>query len=91
MDKQNYYKELLKSRKEILSLDEKTELAKREVKTIFFLLKNFYNYEIALENKKMKVLDLGCGDQFIKESLEANNCEYKGYDIQDLDLKKINF
>ena len=36
----------------------------------------------------MKVLDLGCGDQFIKESLEANNCEYKGYDIQDLDLEK---
>ena len=40
MDKQNYYKELLKSRKEILSLDEKTELAKRELK-LFFLIKKF--------------------------------------------------
>ncbi len=36
MDKQNYYKQLVKSRKEILSKDEKEELADREVKTIFF-------------------------------------------------------
>ena len=88
MDKQNYYKQLVKSRKQILSSDEKTEFAKREVKTIFFLLKNFYNYDITKENNKIKVLDLGCGDQFIKESLETNNCEYEGYDIQDLDLDK---
>ena len=45
MDKQNYYKQLVKSRKQILSSDEKTEFAKREVKTIFFLFKNFYNYD----------------------------------------------
>ena len=38
MDKQNYYKQLIKSREEILSPDEKAELARREVKTIFFLL-----------------------------------------------------
>ena len=88
MDKQNYYKQLVKSRKQILSSDEKTEFAKREVKTIFFLLKNFYNYDITKQNNKIKVLDLGCGDQFIKESLETNNCEYEGYDIQDLDLDK---
>ena len=37
---------------------------------------------------KLEFLDLGCGDQFIKEPLEINNCEYKGYDIQDLDLEK---
>ena len=39
MDKQNYYNQLIKSRKEILSPDEKAELARREVKTIFFYLK----------------------------------------------------
>ena len=92
MDKQNYYKELLKSRKEILSLDEKTELAKREVKTIFFLLKNFYNYEIALENKKMKVLDLGCGGGLISEGLSKIGANVTGIDFikENIDIAKIH-
>jgi len=88
MDKQNYYKQLVKSRKEILSKDEKEELADREVKTIFFLLKNFFSFDKKYFQKKIKVLDLGCGDKFIKNPLENNNCEYKGYDIEDLDLEK---
>ena len=87
MDKKNYLKKIVESRKEKLSSHEKKVFADREVKTIFFLLKNFFNFEITT-NQKLKILDLGCGDKFIKEPLEANNCEYKGYDIQDLDLEK---
>ena len=87
MDKKNYLKKLVESRNEKLSTDEKSELANREVKTIFFLLKNFFNYEIK-KKVKIKVLDLGCGDKFIKEPLEINNCEYTGYDIQDLNLEQ---
>ncbi len=87
MDKKNYLKKLVESRNKKLSVDEKSAFANREVITIFFLLKNFFNYEIN-KKEKIKVLDLGCGDKFIKEPLEINNCEYKGYDIQDLNLEK---
>ena len=41
MDKKNYLKKLVETRNEKLSTDEKGELANREVKTIFFLLKHF--------------------------------------------------
>ena len=52
MDKQNYYKQLVKSRKEILSKDEK-ELADREVKTIFFT-KKFFSFDKKYFQKKSK-------------------------------------
>ncbi len=87
MDKKNYLRKIVESRKQKLSHNEKKIFAEREVKTIFFLLKHFFNFEI-LNEKKLKVLDLGCGDKFIKEPFEISNCEYKGYDIQDLDLEK---
>ena len=42
MDKKNYLKKLVESRNEKLSTDEKSELANREVKTIFFFVKKFF-------------------------------------------------
>ena len=89
MDKKKYLQNLISAREKKLSKDEKTFLAEREVKTIFFLLKNFYKYSLEKsKNNNFKVLDLGCGDKFIKQPLNNLNCDYSGYDIEDLDLDK---
>ena len=86
-DKKEYLKYLKKNRLFNFEEKEKDVFAKREVDTLFFLLKNFYKYSFE-DNNKLKIVDLGCGDKFIKKPLEDLNHLYNGYDIEDLDLEK---
>ena len=62
------------------------ELAKREVETLFFLIAEFY--KIKFIDKDLKVVDIGCGDQFLKTHFEYRNFKYYGYDINNLDIEK---
>lgn len=86
-DKKKYLENLKKNRSFNFNEEEKEVFAKREVDTLFFLLKNFYNFELK-SDEKLKVVDLGCGDKFIQKPLEDLNYIYNGYDIDDLDLEK---
>ena len=61
--------------------------AHREVKTIKFILKEFFNFELV---EGMNVLDLGSGDRFLKNEFESKGIIYKDYDINNIDFEKIN-
>lgn len=63
-------------------------LAKREFDTITFLLKEFCNFEL---KKGFKVLDLGSGDQFLKNEFEKKEILYFSRDIEDLDFEIDKF
>lgn len=86
MKPEKYFDSIIKNRDKDRNPDISDELAKREVDTIFFLLKNFYN--ISYNDKSYKVVDIGCGDGYLKKYFEKRNFEYIGYDIQDLDIEK---
>ncbi len=86
MKPEKYFDKVIKNRGKDRDSDISDELAKREVDTIFFLLKNFYN--IDYNNKSYKVVDIGCGDGYLKKYFEEKNFEYIGYDIQDLNIEK---
>jgi len=63
---------------------DRVSLAKREIETLE-ILKEITNGDFLHENSS--VLDLGCGDQFLKQELQKKNIEYLGFDIQDLNLE----
>ena len=86
MKPNKYFSNIIKNRGEDRDNDIPELLAKREVETIFFLLKTFYNIEY--EDSNYKVVDIGCGDGYLKKYFEEKNFEYKGYDIEDLDIEK---
>jgi len=64
------------------------ELANNEVSTILYLIKNLFNFEI---KKELKVLDVGCGDKFLKESFESKGLLYQGIDIDVIDFNNDEF
>lgn len=63
-------------------------MAKREFDTITYLLKIFSNFEL---KKGFKVLDLGSGDQFLKNEFKKKEILYFSLDIKDLDFEKDKF
>ena len=65
-------------------------LAEREYKTISYLLKVFYNFEL---KKGSSILDLGSGDQFLRNEFSKREISYFSLDINDLDFEndKFNF
>jgi SAM-dependent methyltransferase len=63
-------------------------LAKREFNTITYLLKVFSNFEL---KKGFRVLDLGSGDQFLKNEFDKRGIIYFSRDIKDLDFEKDKF
>ena len=63
-------------------------MAKREFDTITYLLKIFSNFDL---KKGFKVLDLGSGDQFLKNEFEKREILYFSLDIKDLDFEKDKF
>ena len=62
--------------------------AERELYTIQFLLREFYGFNL---NKGHKILDLGSGDNFLKDSIISREISYSSLDIEDLDFEKDNF
>jgi len=64
------------------------ELANNEVNTILYLLKNFFNFEA---KNKLKILDVGCGDKFLKEPFEKKGFLYEGIDIDTIDFNNEKF
>ena len=64
------------------------ELANNEVNTILYLIKNFFNFEI---KKELKVLDVGCGDKFLKDPFEKKGLLYQGIDIDIIDFNNDEF
>jgi len=63
-------------------------LAEREFKTISYLLKVFYNFEL---KKGSSILDLGSGDQFLRNEFSKREISYFSLDINDLDFEKDKF
>ena len=83
----NYYKQ----RNKIIhkqSTRTRDELANNEVNTILYLIKNFFNFDI---KKKLKILDVGCGDKFLKEPFEKKGFLYQGLDIDIIDFNNDQF
>ncbi len=68
--------------------DNRSLLAKRDVDTIIYLLKAFYDFEL---KKGSSILDLGSGDEFLKNEFIKKEIKYYGLDIKDLDFDKDNF
>lgn len=63
-------------------------MASREFDTLSYLLKVFYNYEL---KKGSRVLDLGSGDQFLKDEFEKREILYNSLDITDLNFETDKF
>ncbi len=63
-------------------------LGHREILTLNFLIKNFYNHKL---NNNLNILDLGSGDKFLKKPIEENCNKYFNLDIEDLDFERDNF
>ena len=81
-----YFENIIKDRSKERDTDISDELAKREVDTIFFLLKKFYG--IVFTGTTNTVVDIGCGDGYLGKFFEKRGFSYKGYDIDDLDIEK---
>lgn len=79
--KETYYKKNFLE-KEFNS--ERTIMAEREIQTFSTLLQLSNGLNLDEINT---VVDLGCGDKFLKKSLEAHNISYQGYDVNDLNLE----
>ena len=83
----NYYSK----RNKIISKEStrsREELANNEVNTILYLIKNFYNFD---KKNKLKVLDVGCGDKFLKVPFEKKGFLYQGIDIDIIDFNNEQF
>jgi len=63
-------------------------MAEREFDTITYLLRVFFSFEL---KKGCSILDLGSGDQFLKEEFEKRKISYSSLDIKDLDFEKDKF
>ena len=86
MSDKNYYKKIIESRNSLRSQKISDELAEREVFTLFKLLRHFYNK--SYDNQNNIVVDVGCGDTYLKNFFEKKNFVYKGYDLDDLNIEK---
>ena len=63
-------------------------LGSREIDTIKFIFKNFYDHVIS---ENAYILDLGSGDNFLKSTILKNNWNYKSLDIDNLNFEKDKF
>ena len=63
-------------------------MAERESDTVTYLLRVFFGFEL---KKGFSILDLGSGDQFLKNEFEKREISYSSLDIKDLDFEKDKF
>ena len=82
--KENYFRQ----RNLSLKKENRVIAAKREIDTINFILKEFFQFNLI---SGMKVLDLGSGDRFLKDEFEDRGIIYEDYDIMDIDFEKDKF
>ncbi len=68
--------------------DDRTLSAKREIETLKFLLKTFFNFDLKIG---MNILDLGSGDKFLKKEFEERGMIYNDYDINDINFEVDKF
>jgi len=81
-DTRNYFEK----RKQKLEQDNSREhLAEKEIKTLQ-IFKEITNGKFL--HSGSSVIDIGCGDQFMKNSFESIGVDYKGFDIDSLDIEK---
>ena len=84
-NKQTYFKH----RNQALSLrDNRQLLGDREVKTLQAMLQSL-GKEGCIDGKA--VVDLGCGDQYIKKAIEGRGATYRGIDIEECNLETQAF
>lgn len=84
-NKQGYFKH----RNEKLSVqDDRNQLGEREVKTLLAMLK--VPFDGGYLNGKA-VVDLGCGDQYIRKAFEDRGATYRGVDIDECNLEVLRF
>ena len=70
----------------IRKITNRQELGEREIIT-FLNISEFYGNKIILNGKKKQFLDLGCGDQHLRKSVEDRNLNYLGLDITDVNFE----
>ena len=68
--------------------DNRNLMGEREFDTITYLLKQFYSFEL---KEGSRILDLGSGDQFLKNEFHKRGIVYTSLDIEDLDFEKDKF
>ena len=84
-NKQCYFKH----RNERLSVhDDRNQLGEREVKTLLAMLQ--VPADSSFLNGKA-VVDLGCGDQYIRKAFEDRGATYRGVDIDECNLEVQSF
>jgi 2-polyprenyl-3-methyl-5-hydroxy-6-metoxy-1,4-benzoquinol methylase len=85
VNKQNYFKH----RNKTLSVRvDRNKLGEREVTTLLTILN--VNADGGFLKGKV-VIDLGCGDQYIKEAFERRSAVYRGVDIEECNLEVQSF
>tara|TARA_B100000989_G_C19464826_1_gene437791 strand:+ start:174 stop:830 length:657 start_codon:yes stop_codon:yes gene_type:complete len=84
----NIKKDYFNQRNLSLKNENRLVAAEREIDTIKFILKEFFNFELS---SGMKVLDLGSGDKFLKNEFEDRGIVYKDYDINDINFDTDKF
>ena len=82
--KEDYFRQ----RNYSLKSDNRVAAAKKEIITIKFILKEFFKFNLI---QGMKVLDLGSGDQFLKNEFENMGIIYRDYDIHDINFETDKF
>ena len=89
--KKNYF---YSRNKELSKLSGREELGKRDVETLLTILDIFRDpnnktpkYELF---KDKKIVDIGCGDQYLKKSIEFFGGDYVGLDIEDCNFESQN-
>ena len=65
---------------------DRSSMAERDVDTIIYLLRTFYDFQF---KKDQTILDLGSGDQFLKDEFVKRGMSYSSLDIKDLDFEKF--
>jgi 2-polyprenyl-3-methyl-5-hydroxy-6-metoxy-1,4-benzoquinol methylase len=70
----------------IRKITNRQELGEREIIT-FLNISEFYGKKISLSDEKKQFLDLGCGDQHLRKSVEDRNMNYLGLDITDVNFE----
>ena len=84
-NKQGYFKH----RNATLSLrDDRNQLGEREVKTLLTMLQ-VPDDGTFLDGKA--VVDLGCGDQYIRKAFEDRGATYRGIDVDECNLEVESF